>query len=94
MRRLLLALLAVPLLAGCFINAKVPFDTDLDRTELGSKTGTATVRSVLWLVMWGDAGTQAAATNGGITTITHMDQELFVVLFGIYASETIVVYGD
>jgi hypothetical protein len=94
MRSLLVALLAGPLLTGCFINAKIPFDTDLNRTELGSKTGEATVHSVLWLVMWGDAGTQAAAKNGGITTITHMDQKIFTILFGVYASETVIVYGD
>ena len=94
MRRLLLALALAPLVTGCFINAKLPFDTDLNRTELGTKTGEATVRSVLWLVMWGDGGTQAAARNGGITTITHADQQVFTILFGVYASETIIVYGD
>ena len=94
MKRLWLALLAVPLLGGCFINIKVPLDTDLDRTELGAKVGESTAQSVLWLVYWGDAGTQAAARQGGITTITHADRKLFTVLFGVYARQTTIVYGD
>jgi hypothetical protein len=43
---------------------------------------------------WGDAGAAAAAKNGQISTLTHMDRELYVVLFGIYTSQTTIVYGD
>ena len=89
-----LALLAVPLLAGCFINVKIPLDTDLDRTRLGDKVGESSAQSVLWLVFWGDAGTQAAAQQGGITTINHADQQFFTILFGVYSRETTIVYGD
>ncbi len=94
MKRIRLALLALPLLSGCFINVKIPLDRDLDRTQLGTKVGEAHATSVLWLFFWGDAGTQAAAQQGGITTITHADQRIFSVLFGIYATDTTIVYGD
>ncbi len=94
MKRVFLALLAVPLLSGCFINIKVPLDTDLDRTQLGDKVGESSAQSVLWLFYWGDAGTQAAARQGGITTITHADRQIFTILFGIYARQTTIVYGD
>jgi hypothetical protein len=94
MKLLRLALLSVPLLCGCFVNVKIPLDTDLDRTQLGSKVGEASAQSVLWLVFWGDSGTQAAAKQGGITTITHADRQILTVLFGIYARETTIVYGD
>ena len=56
--------------------------------------GESSAQSVLWLVFWGDSGTQAAAKQGGITTITHADRQLFTILFGIYARETTIVYGD
>lgn len=94
MQRLLVALLALALFTGCFVNVKIPLDRDLDRTQLGTKVGEAHATSVLWLFFWGDAGTQAAARQGGITTITHADQRIFSVLFGIYATDTTIVYGD
>jgi hypothetical protein len=67
MRRLLgLVLLAAPLLTGCiYSHITTPLDLDLDRTHLGDKVGTAEWQSVLGLVAWGDAGTQAAAKQGG-----------------------------
>jgi hypothetical protein len=80
--------------AGCYIRTQLPLDRDLDRTPLGSKVGRASVQSVLWGVAWGDAGIQAAARNGGLETIHHADQEIFVVLGGAYARLTTVVYGD
>ncbi|MBM4337175.1 MAG: hypothetical protein FJ108_14930 [Deltaproteobacteria bacterium] len=88
------ALLSLPLLTGCFVNVKIPLDTDLDRTELGAKVGESSAQSILWLVFWGDSGTQAAARQGGITTITHADRQILTILFGVYARETTIVYGD
>jgi hypothetical protein len=89
------AICSVFLLAGClYTNVLTPFDTDLNKTVLGAKKGTASNESVLWLVAWGDASTAAAAKEGGITTINHMDRELFSILFGLYTKTTTIVYGD
>ena len=89
------ASLALALLPGCvYANFKAPLDTDLDRTQLGSKVGESKMQSILWLVAWGDAGTQAAARNGGITTITHADRRVLSILGGLYAEHTTIVYGD
>jgi hypothetical protein len=83
------------LLAGClYVNIKTPLDTDLHKTTLGSKRGEASIHSILWLVAWGDAGTAAAARNGGLTTIQHMDTQIFSVLLGLYTRTTTIVYGD
>ncbi len=82
-------------LTGCFYaHVTTPLDRDVDKTTFGSKTGTAESQSVLWAVAWGDAGTAAAAKNGGITTVNHMDQELLSVFFGIYMKSKTIVYGD
>ena len=90
-----LALAAEVLLVGClYMNVKVPYDTDLNKTALGQKVGKAHSQSVLWLVAWGDAGTAAAAKDGNITTVNHMDQEVFSILFGLYTKTTTVAYGD
>jgi hypothetical protein len=90
-----LALFLATTSSGCvYYNVGAPLDTDLDRTELGSKVGESRAQSVLWMVAWGDAGTQAAARNGGIKTIRHADQRGFGILFGLYARQTTIVYGD
>jgi hypothetical protein len=97
--KLLRSLFLIPvfalLLTGClYVHVKTPYDTDLDKTELGTKVGKADTYSVLWLVAWGDGGTAAAARDGGITNVTHMDLEVFSLLFGLYTKATTIVYGD
>ncbi len=92
--RIWLSIVLFSLLSGCFVKTKLPLDRDLDRTVLGSKVGRASVESYVWAVALGDAGIQAAARNGGIQTIQHADQEYFIVLGGLYARLTTIVYGD
>lgn len=88
-------LVAMFLLTGClYTHVLTPYDTNLDKTVLGQKTGKASMQSVLGLVAWGDASTAAAAKQGGITTVNHMDKEIFIYVFGIYTESTTIVYGD
>ncbi len=91
------ALLAVVagFLPGClYANIKSPLDTDLDQTMLGARVGKSSYQSILWLVAWGDAGTQAAAADGGLKVINHADVNVFQILFGLYSKRTTIVYGD
>lgn len=93
------ALVALTLLvvfgSGClYSHITLPLDTNLQETELGSKVGRSSFKSVLWLVAWGDAGTQAAARDGGIRVLRHADTERFVVFFGLYYTQHTIVYGD
>lgn len=93
--RLIIAALVLGLLGGCiYANVQTPYDLDLDRTVLGQKQGRSSAQSVLWLVAWGDGGTAAAAKDGGITTVNHMDREVLSVLFGLYMRTTTIVYGN
>ncbi len=95
LKRILLLSVALTCLSGCvYTHIKQPLDTDVASTVLGSKVGTSENESVLWAVAWGDGGTAAAAKNGGIRTINHMDQEVFLILFGLYTKTTTIVYGD
>jgi hypothetical protein len=88
-------LIAALSLSGCaYVHTKTPFDKDLDKTELGTKVGTAEAKSILWLVAWGDASYEAAARNGGIKVLKHADQEDLVILFGLYVRWRVIVYGD
>ena len=91
----LIVVLLLALTPSCvYSNIQTPLDVDLNETKLGDKVGESKFKSILWLVAWGDAGTQAAAENGGITTIHHADRKLYSVLFGLYYVQTTVVYGE
>jgi len=91
----MISILAVFILTGClYTHVTVPLSTELNRTDLGHKQGESSVYSVIWLFAWGDGGAAAAAKSGGITVLTHMDRELYSVMFGIYTRTTTIVYGD
>ncbi len=81
--------------SGCaYMDVKTPLDMDLNKTTLGSKTGKSSAQAVLWLFAWGNASTKAAAENGGISVINHMDERIQSYLFGVYSKTTVIVYGD
>lgn len=91
----LLPLLLVGLLSGCaYLNIRDTLDTDVSQTVLGAKAGKSTSHSIAWLVAWGDSGTHAAAENGNLKVINHLDVEYFSILFGLYSSRTTIAYGD
>lgn len=92
--RALLLLTAVNISGCVYSHVKLPLDTDVEATSLGSKQGEASVQSVAWLVGWGDASVEAAARNGGLQVINHMDVETFTILFGLYTRNTTIVYGN
>lgn len=94
-RLLFSTVLMTAILSSCvYLDATFPLDKDLDKTQLGSKTGEASTYCILWLVSWGDAGTKAAADNGHIITINHADRHVYSVLLGLYTKQTTIVYGD
>lgn len=100
---LALALFLAALLTGCGAMATSPV-TGLLSTEVRgpvtatanptySKVGTASCTSILGLVATGDASIEAASKNGGITQIHHVDYESKIIL-GLYATYTVIVYGE
>ncbi len=93
--RIIVCVFIFLLMTSCaYLNVQVPLDKNFDKTELGSKKGVSASKSVLWLFAWGDAGTRAAAENGGIKIIKYADKGYYVVFFGLYSRVTTVVYGD
>ena len=72
----------------------MPLDNNVDKTEIGEKVGRATAKSMWWLVTWGDAGAAAAADDGDIEVIRHLDMNLKVIFFGFYMKRTTIAYGD
>jgi len=95
MKVLAAALLVMVVSVGClYSHVLTPYDTNLDKTVLGQKEGKAVMYSVLGLVAWGDASTAAAAKQGGIAQVNHMDREFKNIFFGFYTETTTIVYGD
>lgn len=62
-------------------------------TAMNLKTGAATATSILGIVATGDASIEAAAKNGGITRIHHVDHHSRNI-FGFYSEFTTIVYGE
>lgn len=59
---------------------------------IGSKRGDATAEGIVCFAK-GDASIKAAAENGGITKISHVDYHTQSIL-GIWAKTTVTVYGE
>lgn len=90
----LLAAFAV-MVAGCaYMNVQWPAGSNFVNTQLGAKEGRSNAYCVLWLVAWGNAGTRAAASHGGIKVIRYADTKTTSVLLGAYSHVTTIVYGD
>ena len=70
----LLLVSATSVLSGC-VYSKItrPLDSDVNETKLGTKVGRASSKGVAYLVAWGDSGVAAAARNGGISQVYHLD---------------------
>ncbi len=68
--------------------------TPVDGTRTMIKTGKACAHGVLGLVAWGDASQQAAAQNGGITTVHAADETRKGVLGIVYREYCTVVSGE
>ncbi len=62
-------------------------------TAVGTKVGTATSTTYLGLVATGDASINAAKKNGGITTVSSVDEKVHSIL-GIVTTYTTTVHGN
>lgn len=94
-KRICFLILVPALISGCVYSKVIfPLDKDVNQTELGDKVGRSSSHSVLWLVAWGDGGLDAAAKDGDLKAINHLDVERFVLLFGTYVRVTTIAYGN
>jgi len=82
-----------PAIGSIYASVGAPLDIDAKETPVSSRSGSASSACVLGLVSWGDCSTTAAAQDGGLTRVDHMDYEFFHVL-GIYQRFTTVAYGE
>lgn len=95
MKKIILAIILTTQLSSClYSNIKLPLDEDLWETKLGDKVGISSNYSIAWLVAWGDAGVKAAAENGKLTKVNHMDMAVQSYVFGLYTRRDTIVYGE
>ena len=80
-----------PVYAPIAVDLKGPV-AGFDAGANANKVGKATAEGIIFLGQ-GDASISAAARNGGITRIHHVDSETTSVL-GIYSRYVTIVYGE
>lgn len=85
------AFVASPVSGGIYTDVKAPITATSN--AVGTKVGSAKATSILGIVATGDASIAAAASNGGIRNISHVDYQAMSIL-GIYATFTVYVYGN
>lgn len=99
----------LPLTSGCalyhapvippqgiaFAHVSAPIDTNAEATPTANmRSGEASTLTVLGLVSLGDASVQAAAREGGLRVVHHVDYEYKNVFFYFYQRFTIRAYGE
>jgi hypothetical protein len=83
----------VPPLGHAYSNVRAPLSINYNPTNVRQKFGKSESVSILGLVATGDASTQAAATNGGISRIDYADYAYYNVL-GVFQRYITIVYGE
>ena len=78
--------------SGAVSITKAPLSTE-GNWDVGNKSGESSSFSVLGLYAGGDCSIAAAARNGGLKKIGHVDYEYFNVI-GIWQKATVIVYGE
>ena len=76
-----------------FSNIESTIDIDADETELGDLRGESSSYSALALFSFGKASVAAAAEDGDLEIITHVDYAYLNIL-GLFQRFTVIVYGD
>lgn len=85
------AMVKSPLSAVIYTDVKGP--VAVTGNSGSSKVGTAKATGILGILATGDASIDAAAKNGGITKIHHVDEHATNIL-GLFATYEVIVYGE
>ncbi|MBN1476838.1 hypothetical protein JXA47_08795 [Candidatus Sumerlaeota bacterium] len=76
-----------------FSNIESTIDIDTDETDLGSRRGESSSYAALGLFSFGKASVAAAAEEGDVLIINHVDYAYLNVI-GLFQRFTVIVYGD
>lgn len=89
MKKSLAALASIGLLGAC----TTFYPGMATSNELGTKKGEATCTSIIGLPLNSDCGIDAAAKNGNIRLVSHVDYK-YSSLLGLYTTVTTTVFGQ
>jgi hypothetical protein len=103
MKKIIGGLALATLMGGCIVApfqppmgivsvVKAPLSTE-GNFNAGSKSGEASVVSILGIVSTGDCSIDAAAKDGGLNKVNHLDYD-YMNIFGIYQKVTVIAYGE
>ena len=84
-------LVATPVAGGLYNGTQ--YNSGATANPVGAKSGESCAMSILGIIGMGDASAQTAAHAGGITKISHVDQDVMSIL-GIYGKYCTVVHGE
>ncbi len=84
---------ASPLMGGIYAEVQGPVLATSNPAPANMKVGEAEAQTILGLIAQGDCSIEAAAQDGGITKIHHVDHETTNIL-GIIATYKTIVYGQ
>ncbi len=87
---LVLVVMVIALLAGC----TTTMPGGISGVPLGDKTGEATATFLFGFPLNADAGIATAAANGGITTVTSYDLNVWWPVIPVYTKVTTIVTGN
>lgn len=76
---------------GLYTNVTVPRDVT---SASGNKVGKSSCVTFLWLFSGGDASVLAAKRNGNITSVSSVDFQRQIILFGLISRTTTVITGN
>jgi hypothetical protein len=82
----------VPATGIVYSDFKAPLTSEYDGQAIEAKTGEAESASILGLIAYGDCSIEAAAADGGLSTVTHCDYSFFNVM-GVYQRFTVIAHG-
>ena len=103
MKNILLTLALPVFFGGCVVApfqppmgavsvVQAPLSTE-GNFNAGSKKGEASAKCILGIVSVGDCSIDAAAKNGGLQKINHLDYGYLNVI-GVFRKTTVIVYGE
>ena len=107
MKKILFSIALPVFLGGCVVGGVVaPFQPPMGVVSIvqaplstegnfsaGSKKGESSAKCIMGIVSVGDCSIDAAAKNGGLQKINHLDYE-YLNIIGVYQKTTVIAYGE
>jgi hypothetical protein len=83
-----------PMQGGLFTSVSGPVAVTPYPVTSTAKVGTGSTACILGLISFGDASIHTACASAGITKVQHVDYHVTTVLFGLFSSYQVIVYGE